>query len=72
MVKKYGKNVAYAFNFYSHLTQHFYLPLGTLWAIIFILPYIPEDALPYLTGRDVPLERVFFGGKNYATGCLFF
>ena len=27
--------------------------------------------LPYLTRRDVPLNRVSFCGKNYATGCPF-
>ena len=27
--------------------------------------------LPYLTGRDVPLNRVSFFGKNYATVCPF-
>ena len=27
--------------------------------------------LPYLTRRDVPLNRVAFYGKNYAIGCPF-
>ena len=27
--------------------------------------------LSYLTWRDVPLNRVSFYGKNYATGCPF-
>ena len=27
--------------------------------------------LPYMTSRDVPLNRVSFYGKNYATGCPF-
>ena len=31
----------------------------------------PGGLLPYLTWRDVPLNRVSFYGKNYATGFPF-
>ena len=30
-----------------------------------------RGVLPYLTRRYVPLNRVSFCGKNYATGCPF-
>ena len=34
-------------------------------------PPLGGGVLPYLTRWDVPLNRVSFYGKNYATGCPF-
>ena len=46
-------------------------PRGDDNNIIIIINFFRRGELPYLIRRDVPLNRMSFYGKNYATRCPF-